>query len=187
MAVFTIGLVSCYQDPELDKQNENISKKEVMITEQDIWDAQKKWGDGIVKIGRIHSEGGNYRDTASAFIEDNYGYSLGEVLFKPTMAYKKQFRTDFDGALSYFIGGNPNYPEDKGFAIKPWIGVRWESAGTKIMGNVALAMGNYYLTPKNGGEEVKVEYTFAYTKDDDRNMLIIMHGSHFPYKPEEMQ
>jgi len=63
--------------------------------------------------------------------------------------------------------------------------VRWENIGVKIIGNVALAMGNYYFTPANGGDEVKVEYSFAYTKDKDGNLKIILHDSHIPYKPEE--
>jgi len=50
---------------------------------------------------------------------------------------------------------------------------------------MAAAMGNYYFTPANGGEEVKVEYSFAYTKDKDGKLKIILHDSHLPYKPTE--
>lgn len=49
---------------------------------------------------------------------------------------------------------------------------------------MAIAMGNYYFTPADGGDEVKVEYTFAYTKDKDGKLRIIMHGSHLPYSPK---
>ena len=107
----------------------------------------------------------------------------GSVLFKPTLASEKQFRPDFEGALSYFVGGNTNYPEDHGFAIKPWSQVRWESVGTKIIGNMAVAMGNYFFTPTEGGEDVKVEYSFSYTKNDKGELKIILHGSHLPYSP----
>jgi hypothetical protein len=58
------------------------------------------------------------------------------------MTLLKQFRTDFEGALSYFTCGNENYPEGHGFAIKPWITVRWENSGAKIYGNAAIVMGN---------------------------------------------
>ena len=45
-------------------------------------------------------------------------------------------------------------------------------------------MGNYYFTPAKGGDDVKVEYSFAYTKDKDGKLKIILHDSHLPYKPE---
>ena len=35
-----------------------------------------------------------------------YAYYLGEVLFKPTLAVKQQFRPTFEGALSYFVASN---------------------------------------------------------------------------------
>lgn len=162
-----------------------LQKTEAAITEQEVLDAQKKWGEGIVGIGKIFSEGGDYKTAALKHIDDLYGYNLGSVLFKPTMASVKQFRTDKEGALSYFIGGNPNYPEDHGFAIKPWNAVRWESVGIKIEGNMAVAMGNYYFTPAKGGNEVKVEYSFAYKKDENGDLRIILHDSHFPYVPAE--
>ncbi len=87
--------------------------------------------------------------------------------------------------MSYFIGGNPNYPEDHGFAIKPWSNVRWETIGITIVGNMAVAMGNYYFTPAKGGNEVKVEYSFAFTKDKNGKLRIILHDSHLPYTPTE--
>jgi hypothetical protein len=97
----------------------------------------------------------------------------------------QQFRTGFQGALSYFTGGDKNYPEDHGFAIKPWSNVRFENAGIKIIGNMAVAMGNYYFTPAEGGDIVKAEYSFAYTKDKEGILKIILHDSHIPYTPGE--
>jgi hypothetical protein len=46
---------------------------------------------------------------------------------------------------------------------------------------MAVAMGNYFFRPANEEAEVKVEYTFGYTKDDKGVLRIIMHGSHLPY------
>lgn len=153
------------------------------ISEQEILDAQQAWGEGIVKIGKVFLEKGDYSATAEEHINKFYNYQDGEVLFKPTLAAEKQFRKDFEGALSYFVGGNSNYPEDHGFAIKPWSHVRWESIGTKIIGNMAMAMGNYYFTMVDGGDVVKVEYSFGYTKNSDGELKIILHGSHMPYSP----
>jgi hypothetical protein len=189
-AVFTtvmaLSFVSCVK-PIQEKQNDsNLPlKTDVLITEQEVLYAQKAWGEGIVQIGKSYSEGGDYKAAALNHIEELYGYNLGSVLFKPTMASQKQFRTDKEGALSYFISGNANYPEDHGFALKPWSSVRWESIGIKTEGNMAVAMGNYFFTPAKGGDEVKVEYTFAYTKDVNGRLRIIMHGSHLPYSPVE--
>jgi len=154
------------------------------ITEQEVLEAQRAWGDSIVRIGKIFMEGGDYKSAAIEHINKFYNYQDGPVLFKPTMASIKQFRTDFRGALSYFVGGDDEYPEDHGFAIKPWSKVRWENIGIKIIGNVALAMGNYYFTPAKGGDEVKVEFSFAYIKDKEGNLKIILHDSHLPFKPE---
>ena len=53
--------------------------------------------------------------------------------------------------------------------------------GTLIIGNMAVAMGNYYFTVVGTGDVVKVEYSFAYTKNDDGELKIILHGSHIPY------
>ena len=105
-----------------------------------IEEAQNAWGNGIVHIGKVFQDGGDYSAAAKEHIEKFYNYEAGEVLFKPTLTSQKQFRTDFEGALSYFVGGNDNYPEDGGFAIKPWSDVRWENIGTKIIGNMGVAM-----------------------------------------------
>ena len=168
------------------REDEVVIKSETSktITEQEVLDAQKKWGEGIVRIGKVYLEQGDYIAEAEKFINDLYGYNLGPVLFKPTLASEKQFRTTKEGALSYFVGHNPGYPEDHGFAIKPWSAVRWQNIGIKTEGNMAVAMGNYFFTPAKGGDEVKVEYTFAYTKDDDGKLRIIVHDSHLPFSPK---
>ncbi len=156
-----------------------------MITEQEIFAAQSAWGEGIVKIGKVYLDKGDYRVAAEQHIHEFYDYDGGGVLFKPTLVSEKQFRTDFEGALSYFVGGNSSYPEDHGFAIKPWSNVRWENNGTKIIGNMAVAMGNYYFTMVEGGDVVKVEYSFAYTKNSDGQLKIVLHDSHLPYSPPQ--
>lgn len=188
IALSLLLFVSCSND-KATGETQNLesameTKSAKTITEQEVLDAQKIWGEGIVRIGKVYTEEGNYKAEAKKHIADLYGYNLGTVLFKPTLAAKKQFRTTEEGALSYFVGHNENFPEDHGFAIKPWSAVRWESTGIKTEGNMAIAMGNYYFTPADGSDEVKVEYTFAYTKDDEGALRIIMHGSHLPYSPE---
>ncbi len=152
------------------------------ITEKEVVAAQKAWGEGIVKIGKVYQEGGDYAAAAAAHIDQFYAYDLSLVLFKPTLASVDQFRTSFDSALSYFVGGNSAYPEDKGFAIKPWSKVRWKNVGiTNNACSMAVAMGNYYFTPAAGGEETKVEYTFGYIRGTDGALKIVVHQSSVPY------
>jgi len=152
------------------------------ITEKEVVAAQKAWGEGIVKIGKVYAEGGDYSAAAAAHIDEFYAYDLSLVLFKPTLASVDQFRTSFDAALSYFVGGNPTYPEDKGFAIKPWSKVRWKNVGiTNNACSMAVAMGNYFFTPAAGGAETKVEYTFGYIRGQDGRLKIVVHQSSVPY------
>ncbi|MEM9991065.1 MAG: phosphoribosyl-AMP cyclohydrolase [Bacteroidota bacterium] len=153
------------------------------ITEAEVIEAQKEWGEGIVKIGKVYSDGGDYEKAAMNHIQDLYAYDLSSVLFKPTLASVEQFRGSFDGALSYFVGGNKTYPEDKGFAIKPWTNVRWQNTGIiNNSCNMAIAMGNYFFTTTDG-DEVKVEYTLGYVKDKAGDLRIVVHKSSMPYNP----
>lgn len=181
MVLVSSGITSCKQISQNDNSSIAQAEAKTSISEIEVLDAQKAWGEGIVKIGQIYLEDGDYKAAATEHINSFYNYQDGIVLFKPTLVSEKPFRTDFQGALSYFIGGDENYPEDHGFAIKPWSGVRWEIVGTKIYGDVALAMGNYYFTPANGGDEVKVEFSFAYVKNIESKLKIVLHDSHLPY------
>jgi hypothetical protein len=154
--------------------------KEEIINKQEIAQAQKTWGDGVVDIGKVYTNGGSYKKAVEDYVDSLYAYQFGPVLFCPTKAADKQFRLTREGAVSYFVGGDKNFPEDKGFALQPWTKVRFENAGTFIHGDYAVAMGNYFFTPKEG-EEVKVEYTFGYIKGKDGNLKINLHHSSLPY------
>ena len=46
-----------------------------MISEQAILDAQKAWGDGIVKIGQAFLDQGDYRSVAEQHINEFYNYA----------------------------------------------------------------------------------------------------------------
>ena len=153
------------------------------ITEDEVIQAQKEWGEGIVRIGKAFSDKGEYKKAAMDHIQDMYGYDLSSVLFKPTLASIEQFRGTFDGALSYFIGGNETYPEDKGFALAPYTNVRWENSGINTSScNMAIAMGNYYFMTTQG-KEIKVEYTLGYVKEVNNKLRIVVHSSTLPYDP----
>ena len=103
-----------------------------MITKEEVLDIQKQWSDGLLKIVAKHQENQDYRTEASNFIDKLYAYDSFKVLFKPTLASDTQFRDTKESALSYFIGANFNFREDKGFALKGWESVSWENAGIQI-------------------------------------------------------
>jgi Uncharacterized protein conserved in bacteria len=151
-----------------------------MIIKQEIENAQASWGGGVVKIGTLKGERAACELYTQEFVKKHYDFSNKEILFKPTKAAIRQFRPTNEGALSYFIGGNGAYPEDKGFAIQPWTKVRFENESIILEEDRALAMGNYFFTDLNG-DETKVEYTFGYTKDEEGNLKIDVHHSSLPF------
>ena len=154
-----------------------------MITKEEVLSVQKQWSVGLLNIGKLYKEEGAYKQAAENYLAELYGFHIGEVLFKPTLASKHQFRLTKEAALSYFIGGDSDFTEDTGFALKGWTGVRFENIGIKIEGNIAIAMGNYFFQQVDE-KEVKVEYTFIYKKDAVGKLHIILHDSHFPYNPK---
>ncbi len=149
------------------------------ITEKEVTDAQRAWGDAIVSIGKAYQNGDDYKTLGASTVAALYGYDAGTVLFKPTKASQKQFRLTQEEALSYFVTGM--VPEDHGFALQPWTKVRFENSGIIIDGESAMAMGNYYFTDANTNKEVKVEFTFGYHKDETGKLRINLHHSSFPY------
>ncbi len=175
LAFMLILFDSCQRE----MNGENIRDR---ITESEVLRAQKAWGVSLTGIGVAYENGGDYEEAARRHIEKFYGFDDGKVLFKPTQAQEKPFRTTFEGALSYFIGGNQAYPEDTGFALNRWTNVRWENAGIiNEDGNMALAMGNYYFKDQNG-EEIKTEYTMCFIKDAEGDLKIIAHKSALPFQ-----
>lgn len=119
VATFLYFGLASFRPSDINENKTNTQYNNSLITEQEVTEAQRAWGDGIVNIGKVYKENGDYVKAAIDHINKFYNYQEGIVLFKPTLAAEKQFRTDFDGALSYFVAGNKKYPEDHGFAIKP--------------------------------------------------------------------
>ena len=153
-----------------------------MITKEQVIESQNQWGNGVVKIGSLKDERTECESFASQFLDEQYAFDLGNVLFKPTKCAEQQFRATKPEALSYFIAGvGRSCNEDTGFAIQPWINVRFENNGFILEENRAIAMGNYFFTDINNNE-AKVEFTFGY-KLVDGQLKIDLHHSSFPYNP----
>lgn len=156
-----------------------------MITENQVKDAQARWGAGVVKIGSLMGDRQECENYTSSFLDELYSFENGPVLFKPTKCEIQQFRPSKSEALSYFIAGDDRAcHEDKGFAINPWTKVRFENTGIILEEGRAIAMGNYFFTDLDGNE-AKVEYTFGY-KLVDGQLRIDLHHSSFPYKIAEV-
>ena len=151
-----------------------------MISLKEVENIQKDWGANLVKLGDLMGNFEACENEAGQMIKRLYGYDNGIVLFKPTKAKESQFRLSFEGAKSYFIGGNENFSEDSGFALQPWINVRFENASVILNEKTAIAMGNYFFTDLNGNV-VKVEYTFGYFLDPKQCLKINLHHSSLPY------
>ncbi len=159
-----------------------------IITYDEVNAAQQAWCDALVKIGTLKETGGDYKAFAEQVLSEAYNYDNGKVFFKPTLAYGDQtFRNTKKGALAYFIGGDPEYPNDKGFALTPWVKARYDNAGEKnegiqIYGSVAITMGNVWVTDKTG-KEVMVDKTWVFKKGKDGKLKIIVHKSALPFAP----
>ncbi len=161
-----------------------------IVTYDEVNAAQQAWCDALVKIGKLKEDGGDYKGFAEQVLSEAYNYDYGKVFFKPTLAYGNQtFRNDKKGALAYFIGGDPAYPNDKGFALTPWVKARYDNAGEKnegiqIYGSIAITMGNVWVTDKTG-KEVMVDKTWVFKKGKDGKLRIIVHKSALPYSPSK--
>lgn len=153
-----------------------------VITQQEVLEAEKAWGLGIVEIGQLYQSGGDYHAAAEQLIDTLYGYDEGPVLFKPTKAAIDEFRETRDEAVSYFVTGCDE--EDHGFALQPWSHVRLVNNQIVIDADSAEAMGDYYFTDANTGEEVKVDFTFGYKRASDGHLVVFLHHSSLPYTPE---
>ena len=151
-----------------------------MITKSQIHESQRKWGDGIVKIGALKDNQSECLEFTKSFLKTLYDFENSDVLFKPTKAAEEQFRPNFQMALSYFLGGSNSFcSEDEGFAMKPWVDVKFANSGFIIENERAIAMGNYFFTDTSG-IVVKVEYTFGY-KLIKGNLVIDLHHSSLPF------
>jgi hypothetical protein len=165
-------------------------KEAAIITKAEVNAAQQAWCDALVAIGKAHTDGGDAKALATEVLTAAYDYDKGTVFFKPTLAYgEKTFRPTKAGALAYFVGGDSNFPDDKGFALKPWVKARYDNlgdgdAGIQIHGDIAITMGNVWVSASDG-TEVMVDKTFVFKKGEDGKLRLIVHKSSLPYSPEK--
>lgn len=152
------------------------------ISEADVLAAQRAWGEALVQISLDYENGGiaAARATAEKVLDSAYGYSMGPVLFKPTLTTSPQtFRTTKQGALAYFVGNDPQFPADSGFALKGWRAVEIRNSAIFLNGDTAMSQGNVMITDKHG-KVTTVDKTWGYVRDDEGRLRIVLHHSSLP-------
>jgi hypothetical protein len=153
------------------------------ITEHEVIAAQNGWCQALLEISSTYALSGiaAARRKAEAVIDQAYGYQYGPVAFKPTLASGLQtFRSTREGALAYFIGNDSNFPNDKGFALKPWRSCRVVNEVIQLSGPQAITMGNVYLTDASK-KVTMVDKTWSFVKEPDKSIRIVLHHSSLPY------
>ena len=150
-----------------------------MISEPEVIAAQQAWCKALLDISASYDQYGKQaaNDLASKVIDDAYFYQDGPVLFKPTLTTNPHtFRTTKEGALSYFVGGNPNFPNDKGFALGGWQKCEVDNAAINISADSASTLSKVHFTNKNG-EVTTVDKSWKFVKDNAGKLRIVVHHS----------
>ena len=155
-----------------------------IMTSKDLADARQAWGIALIAISTAYDTKGILaaKEIAERVVDNAYGYNYGKVAFKPTLTSEEHtFRTTRAGALSYFVGQNPEFPDD-GFALKSWRKAEYETKAEFIDDDFGGWMGIVTLTDKNGNK-TKVDKSWNYKKGQDGNLRIVLHHSSTPYIP----
>ena len=153
------------------------------ITAAEVQEAQRAWGDALVAISTEYERNGRAAAArlAGQVLDSAYGYNLGNVLFKPTLTTNPQtFRPSREGALSYFVGGDRNFPSDSGFALKGWRSVNVDTRKIFLSGATAMSMGKVSMTDAKGNITT-VDKTWGYVRGSDGKLRIVLHHSSLPY------
>ena len=172
----TAAVMAQSTTPAVQTLNNNLSLAQVLK-------AQESWCTALLQISADYSKGGitNTKATATKVIDQAYAYQYGPVAFKPTLASGAQtFRTDREGALAYFVGHNPKFAQDKGFAIKPWRSCKIVNQVIQLNGASATTMVNVIFTDASGGI-TSVDKTWTFVKENDGSVRIVLHHSSLNY------
>lgn len=155
------------------------------ITDADLQAANERWCSALLDVSASYDAKGYEaaKESANKLLDELYGYQMGVVLFKPTLTVvPNTFRTTKEGALSYFVGGNPAYSSDKGFATKSWKKCEVATAASLITGGTASTLGKVRLTNKDD-QVVTVDKTMQFVRDAQGNLRIVGHHSSLEYEP----
>ena len=133
------------------------------------------WKDGVIEIGKVFVDGGDYKQSAENFLNAHYAFDIEEVLFKPTFTKQVIFRNKKDDALSYFVKGRIS--EDSGFALKPWESIELIEINAIEEDTLTVAMGAFKFKPANQDKITLVAFTFLLVEDKDSLKIKVHHSS----------
>jgi hypothetical protein len=157
-----------------------ISKNQ--FTEEMVKVSLQAWCDAVVATGKVYTNSGDVKEFANKVLTDAYGYDTGKVLFKPTLTSGDQtFRPTKEGALSYFVGKNPSFPNDHGFLLEPWLKVWFTDEDFILTGNLAIVQCNiHFISAKR---EIFINKSFVFKICADSKVRISLHHSSLVYNP----
>ncbi len=146
----------------------------MQILKSEVEDFQKSWAKAVLAIGEAFVEGEDFRSMAMDFVEDFYAFDEEKVLLKPGFANKQPFRNDKLSALAYFIGGNPNFREDAGFAIQSWDSIKFRNEDFLFKENMTVSSGVVSYVSKKG-DSFHFNLTLGLTAVKDGAIKVILH------------
>ncbi len=144
------------------------------MTKAEVISAQRAWAKHVTEQ--------NVEELLALY---DFGSPDEPLLFKPTLA--DVIRLDREGAKSYFVGGDPNYPNDHGFLKNGWKQVDFQSAVGPILkaGGLGYKDMGHYTFVNGAGDATRADYTFAYHKLDGKVLISLHHSSLTWFPPKD--
>lgn len=156
------------------KQKEDSNTLKISISEAEIIAFQKAYGISFNAISQSVEDNSYYETAARKHIDKNYNIESGEFMFKIGNETSSNYRSTYDGILSYFIGKNKAFPNDKGITKQNWRKIDWNNNGIIKDGDMAIVMGQATLTNQNGETRLQ-NYTMCLKKTEGGNLKLIAH------------
>ena len=146
-----------------------------MTQKEEVKNFLHSWKEGVIDIGKVFLEGGDYHNCAEEFLFKHYAFDTEEVLFKPTFTKEVIFRNTKDLALSYFVQGD--IQEDSGLALQPWEKIELDELTILEEEGYLAAMGTFKFKPVNSKEVALVAFTFCFVGIAGSLKIKIHHSS----------
>ena len=136
------------------------------MTKAEVVNAQRDWVKAIID-----------QDVETLLGLYDFGCPDEPPLFKPTLT--DVIRLDEEGARSYFVGGNENYPNDNGFLKNAWKHIEFQSAVGPVLkaGGMGYKDMGHYTFVNEHGDATRADYTFAYHKLNGKVLISLHHSS----------
>lgn len=179
----SVALLASASTMAASKAADNAQIMDLNISASQVVATQKAWCAALLQISNDYRNGGlaKAKATATSVIDTAYAFQYGPVAFKPTLTVGEQtFRSDREGAIAYFVGNNPKYPRDTGFALKPWKTCTIKNQVIQLNGATATTMGNVVLTDTSG-KTTTVDKTWTFMREPDGQVRIVVHHSSLPF------